>query len=263
MLETPEIVPFEETHEPRPQQNEEEMEKPPMSTKPQTTTTNTNNANMFAPPSYRMPHGKGKKEEHPQKRPIAFTPQNVQIISGKTNENVNITETEEDKKETPRRENASNASTPTREESMKHQHPAPQTKEFTTGYSQQGKIHNLAQSKPRIGIKEIKIISDFIGRNPFAEPEDQPTTNVTVNQDENTNDAHLRASNQTKPIFETPTNSSQSKLRIGEGPQSQKDIKFDQTPTSKKAGFGIPTGLSNIYLHIPNLNRPKSNCQRS
>lgn len=100
------------------QSQPDENDKPPMGFKSTTSQNNTNNQNLFLAPAYRMPQ---KKKEDSSKRQAPFTPQNVQIISGKNIDNDNpLNETEEDQQETPRRENASNASTPTKEESMKH-----------------------------------------------------------------------------------------------------------------------------------------------
>lgn len=144
------------------------MMPPPMGQQSNNNSNMANTASLMAAPQYRMPHKKGADTQ--QRKPIPFTPQNVQIISGKAIDNTNpLTETEEDKRETPRRENASNASTPTREESIKQQtqQAPPQTKEFnqpvishpqihTQTHTQNhpqpqpGKVINLAQ-KPKIG----------------------------------------------------------------------------------------------------------------
>jgi hypothetical protein len=130
----------------------EEDERPPMGMRPPTQhQPSSGMQGMMAAPSYRMPM---KKKDEQSKKPAPFTPQNVQIVSGKAIDHNNpFNETEDDKKETPRRESGrSNASTPTREEreeTIKQQqhfvqptHQPPQ---------QVGKIHNLATHKPRMG----------------------------------------------------------------------------------------------------------------
>jgi hypothetical protein len=152
---------------------EEEDEKPPMGLRPPVTQNNASSGmqGMMAAPSYRIPH---KKINEPAKKPAPFTPQNVQIVSGKTLDHKNpFNETEDDKRETPRRESGrSNASTPTREqreESIKQQHHVQPTHQ--PPQQQIGKIHNLAAQKPRIG-NSFKIIHNFLGKNPFADEEE-------------------------------------------------------------------------------------------
>ena len=94
--------------------------------------------------------------------------------------------------------------------------------------------------------RKILLLNIFVvkklGKNPFAEPEDNAGANEHIVQSEPNLDSQFRASNQNKQLFEGPT--SQMKVKF-EAPQSQKELKFDQTPTSKKTPFGGPVTLSN------------------